>query len=194
MERIKPHIIKAKLYADGRVEWVSVEDGTRPQLNVHQKARQFLQVELADFVLDRESGESLSVAFEQGENKVNRSAMEKQENGIYQIAIPSLVSNTPGVWVTQFFIEQYDIIIPSHVTEFTEYASIVDDGNTMVDEALLQSMFTDILIIKNSAERNIEEAVKSAIFIALLSWFSLLRSHSFAKCSSKFCAIPDGTK
>jgi hypothetical protein len=159
MERIQPHIIKAKLYASGRVEWVNADEEGNVQLHVHQKARQYLQVELADFVLVETDGECLFVAFDKGEDHVNPSAMAN-ENSVYKIAIPSLVHNNPGVWSVQFFIETNEMVVPSHTAEFTEYSSIVDDGIEMVDEARLSQMYEAVLTAQKEATTARDEVLE----------------------------------
>lgn len=140
---MKEHIIRAILYEDMSVKWKDekqLRDSVNVHLNVHQKARQFVEVELGDFLLV--DGEAIFASFEFVKDRetyhVNPSCMNKVEGEqrVFRLQIPTLVHNTPGEWEVQFtLVTTYDSIKGTYQfgysfksVKFSEHSSIIDDG------------------------------------------------------------------
>ncbi len=171
---MKEHIIRAILYEDMSVKWKDEdENGGNVRLNVHQKTRQFVELELGDFILS--DGEAILAAFEHatdGEtNHINPSLMQKidGEENAYRIQIPLLVHSTPGEWGVQFFVTtdyaagEYANAYPSNKMYFTEGSSFFDDGLTIPsaeDFNALYAAATDAKVIATGAK---DEAIDANI-------------------------------
>lgn len=143
---MKEHIIRAILYEDMSVKWKDekqLRGSVNVHLNVHQKARQFVEAELGDFLLS--DGEAILASFEKSDDRdgyhINPTRMGKAENekGVFRLPIPSLVHNTPGVWIVQFSLVtdykpctgEYEAAFPFDEVKFSEHSSIIDDGLTV---------------------------------------------------------------
>lgn len=154
---MKGHIIRAILYQDMTVKWKNVEEGIPARLNVHQKARQFVEVELGDFLLAED--EAILAAFEKvkdgNTNHINPTVMEQVvgDKKVYRLQIPPEVHNEAGEWEIQFFIEtaynvfssDYESSSPSWIARFVEYSSITDDGLTVPTGENLKELYNAIL-------------------------------------------------
>ncbi len=169
---MKENIIRAILYQDQSVKWKvagdELKDSVNIHLNVHQKARQFVEVELGDFILS--DGEAVLVAFEKtidGEvNHINPTWMRPIDDdaNAFRLQIPTLVHNTPGEWGIQFFIAvdyntitgEYTDIYPFDKAKFSEYSSFIDDGLTVPSSENLSALYEQVV-----AER--EEAKEQAL-------------------------------
>ncbi len=173
---MKEHIIRAILYQDTSVKWkdAALNGTVNIHLNVHQKARQFVEVELGDFILN--DGEEMLAAFERtvdGEtHHVNPDLMTKieDENNAYRLQIPSLVHNTPGEWNVTFYVAtdynkatgEYTYAHPSDAAKFSEYSSFLDDGLTVPSAENLKALYDESKTAKNDAQTYAENASQSA--------------------------------
>ena len=171
---MKEHIIRAVLYEDMSVKWKNAEelkDCVNVHLNVHQKARQFVEVELGDFLLS--DGEWILAAFEKGSdeetNHINPTAMKKvsdEEITVFRLQIPALVHNTPGKWELCFSLVtnynpatgEHDDSYPFDAVYFSEYSSFFDDGLTVPSKENLNAIYNE----STEALRSAEEALKTA--------------------------------
>ena len=155
---MKEHIITAILYQDMSSKWKDAElnGGVNVHLNVHQKARQFVEVELGDFLLS--DGDAILVSFEKEEDgelyHVNPEKMENiaGDSKAFRIQIPTLVHNTPGVWGVQFYLVtdynavtgEYASAHPFDVLDFSEHSSFLDDGLTVPTKENLSALYKEI--------------------------------------------------
>ena len=173
---MKEHIIRAILYQDMSVKWKDAEQSgdVNVHLNVHQKARQFVEVELGDFLLS--DGETILASFErtiQGdiyhENPAKMDSVE-DESCVYRIKIPTLVHNMPGEWGVQFFVvsgynpatEEYEFSYPSDKAKFCEGSSFIDDGLTVPSKENLSALYKASVASAESAEAAADSAMRNA--------------------------------
>lgn len=161
---MKGHIIRAILYQDMTVKWKDVEEGIPARLNVHQKARQFVEVELGDFLLAED--EAILAAFEKVKdgdtNHINSTVMEQVvgDKKVYRLQIPPQVHNEAGEWEIQFSVASnyscddsgkmsYDFVTDSGKLTFVEFSSLSDDGLTIPSGEDLK-----VLLVKKIEEYN----------------------------------------
>ena len=173
---MKEHIIRAILYQDMSVKWKDAElkDDGNIHLNVHQRARQFVEVELGDFILAE--GEEMLAAFERtvdGEtHHVNPDLMTKikNEDNAFRLQIPTLVHNTPGEWNVTFYVAtdynkatgEYMYAFPSNKATFSEYLSVLDDGLTVLSAENLKAVYDAAESAKVAAAESAGSASASA--------------------------------
>lgn len=170
---MKEHIIRAILYQDMSVKWKDAElnGEVNVHLNVHQKARQFVEVELGDFLLSE--GEAILASFEKQEDgQVYHINPEKMENIVgnskaFRIQLPTLVHNTPGIWGTQFYlVTGYEVATGEYVSAypfdklyFSEHSSFLDDGLTVPTKENLSALYREI-------ENKVEQETQNTANIA----------------------------
>ena len=169
---MKEHIIRAILYENGDAFWKDTEVNgmVNIKLNVHQKARQFIEVELGNFILNE--GEAVLASFERkvdGEfNHINPSRLNKVDgsNNIYRMQIPTEVHNIPGEWGVQFYaVTSYNKITGTYenaiafmVLYFIEGSSFLDEGLTVPSKENLQALYDAAIDAKASAQSSAETA------------------------------------
>ena len=155
---MKEHIIRAILYQDMSVKWKDAElnGGVNVHLNVHQKTRQFVEVELGDFLLTE--GEAILAAFEKESDgeayHENPAYMDRvrDQSGVFYLQIPTIVHNTPGVWGCQFYLATdynkatgvYSEAYPFDIVKFSEGSSFLDDGLEVPSKENLSALYKDI--------------------------------------------------
>lgn len=154
---MKEHIIRAILYQDMSVKWKNAElnGDVNVHLNVHQKTRQFVEVELGDFLLN--DGEWILASFEktiEGDiHHENPSGMDKVEGqqGVFRLQLPTIVHNTPGEWGVQFLLVtdynpatgDYTTAYPFDIAKFFERSSFLDDGLTIPGKDNLSALHAE---------------------------------------------------
>lgn len=173
---MKEHIIRAILYQDMSVKWKDAElnGDVNVHLNVHQKTRQFVEVELDDFLLS--DGEAVLASFEKTvdgeiyhENPTKMDNVEG-ERRVFRLQIPTLVHNTPGEWGVQFFVvTDYDPITgnyaeayPFNQAKFSEHSSFIDDGLTVPTGENLSALYAEVKTAETNAVRSAEQAKEYA--------------------------------
>ena len=169
---MKEHIIRALLYENGDAVWKDTEVNgmVNIKLNVHQKARQFIEVELGNFILNE--GEAVLASFERkvdGEfNHINPSRLNKVDgsNNNYRMQIPTEVHNIPGEWGVQFYaVTSYNKITGTYENAiaftalyFIEGSSFLDDGLTVPSKENLQALYDAAIDAKTNAQSAAETA------------------------------------
>lgn len=163
---MKGHIIRAILNQDMTVKWKDVEEGIPARLNVHQKARQFVEVELGDFLLAED--EAILAAFEKVKdgdtNHINPTVMEQVvgDKKVYRLQIPPEVHNEAGEWEIQFSVASnyscddsgkmsYDFVTDSDKLTFVEFSSLSNDGLTVPSGEDLKALLVKKIVEYNDA-------------------------------------------
>lgn len=164
---MKGHIIRAILNQDMTVKWKDVEEGIPARLNVHQKARQFVEVELGDFLLAED--EAILAAFEKVKdgdtNHINPTVMEQVvgDKKVYRLQIPPEVHNEAGEWEVQFFVASnylydydtgktsYDYVTSPNKLTFVEFSSLSADGLTIPSGEDLKALLVKKIVEYNDA-------------------------------------------
>lgn len=173
---MKEYIIRAILYQDMSVKWKDAElnGDVNMHLNVHQKTRQIVEAELDDFLLS--DGEVILASFEKAiDGEIYHENPAKMDNvegdrRVFRLQIPTLVHNTPGEWIVQFFVAtDYDLITgnytdayPFDKARFSEHSSIIDDGLTVPTGENLRVLYAHVRDEVEKAERAAENAEKAA--------------------------------
>ncbi len=172
---MKENIIRAVLYQDLSVKWKNAElnDNVNVHLNAHQKARQFVEVELGDFLLNKSEGEALLISFERNVDgeiyHVNPTLMESVDNvyRVFRLQIPTLVHITPGIWGAQIIIAEgynfatgeYVAAYPADQIYFLEGSSFLDDGLEIPSKENLSALYNEAkeaLALQQNNTENIE--------------------------------------
>ena len=167
---MKEHIIRAILYQDMSVKWKDAElnGDVNVHLNVHQKTRQFVEVELGDFLLN--DGEWILASFEktiEGDiHHENPSGMDKVEGqqGVFRLQLPTIVHNTPGEWGVQFLLVtdynpatgDYTTAYPFDIAKFCERSSFLDDGLTIPGKDNLSALHAEAVQKIQAESKNAE--------------------------------------
>lgn len=160
---------------------VTFENGIN-RLNVHQSARQFIQVKLSDFTLSED--ETLHIAFEKSDGSntsvhlnpviMNLAKEEDVENGFeigaYYLRLPVEVRNTTGEWKFTLYIKSNwneetgtaDSVWSSKEYTFSEFSAIEDDGISVPSETDIAALYNTAVMASKNAEANAESANASA--------------------------------
>ncbi len=145
---MKERIIRAILDENLSIKWKDLQN----RLNVHQAARQFIEVELDGFSLVNGNGECLKIAFECTKdseiNHINPISMEFVNQNLYRVRIPPLVRTIGGEWQIQVYLcygynSEGELLScdPTNKLTFTEFSSIADDGMTVPNDADIANLY-----------------------------------------------------